>query len=304
MRSPRSRRVLSGVALTVLALAGCGTPVTPPVGSSATVGPSATATSLARTSLSPAPSTPGPIVGDFDIGGRSLHLSCIGHGSPTIILETGDGDDANLMLPVQDVLGHDYRTCVYDRAGKGSSTTAPTPRPAAAMTEDLGRLLDVAKVPGPYVLVGTSLGGVAAYLFAAAHPDDVVGFVSINPPTDPTDWNPAVRPLVTDDEYASEVAYGNGTASAEHIDLEGWMSGATPPDTMPYYVLDSGTTQCEGDQLCLKVYDVIVAQTKAIAQQGRGGHWIQIPGFHQLQLSNPDDVLPLIRKLARGQTGS
>ena len=36
---------------------------------------------------------------------------------------------------------------------------------------------------------------------------------------------------------------------------------------MPYYVLDSGTTQCEGDQLCLKVYDVIVAQTKAIARQ-------------------------------------
>ena len=128
-------------------------------------------------------------------GDRSTS-SCIGRGSPTIVLETGDGDPTRPSCSrCSDVLGHDYRTCVYDRAGKGSSDARrrrPARRPA--MTEDLGGLLDVANVPGPYVLVGTSLGGVAAYLFAAAHPDDVVGFVSINPPTDPTALEPRGPP--------------------------------------------------------------------------------------------------------------
>lgn len=309
MRSQPIGRPLAMLAMAVLVTA-CGGPATTPAATSEAA-TSAPAVSMVPAAGSPRPApsassspTLGAIVGDFDIGGRSLHLACVGTGSPTVILEGGDGDPTNLMLPVRDVLSTDYRTCIYDRAGKGTSDLAPTPRLAAAMTEDLGRLLEVAAVPGPYLPVGTSLGGVAAYLFAAAHPDDVVGFVSINPPTDPTLWNPAIRPLVTDAEYADEVAYGNGQLGHEHVDLEGWIEGAAPPDEMPYYVLDSGTTQCDGDPLCLKVYDVIVAQTKDIASRGDGGHWMQIPGSHQLQLSNPDDVLPLIRAIAEGRAAS
>jgi pimeloyl-ACP methyl ester carboxylesterase len=48
-------------------------------------------------------------------------------------------------------------------------------------------LLDVADVPGPYVLLGASLGGDIAFFYAATHPDDLVGLVLLDPDVpDPT----------------------------------------------------------------------------------------------------------------------
>ncbi len=305
-------RALATSVVAVLAIAACSAAAASPPTSdtSAPSRPSAAASpasSAQVSTLGPVATRspdPGAIVGIFDIGGRSLHLACVGRGSPTIILEPGDGDPTSLMSPLRDALSSAYRVCLYDRAGKTGSDPAATPRPARQLADDLGRLLDVAKVPGPFLPVGTSLGGTAAYLFAATHPDDVVGFVSINPPPNPEDWLPAVKPLITDREYADEVSAGDGTGDAEGIDERGWLDVATPPDDMPYLILDSGPTQCEGDQLCLKVYDVIVDQTKDIASRGAAGRWMQVAGSHQLQLSNPDDVLPLIRQLADGQMGS
>jgi hypothetical protein len=68
-----------------------------------------------------------PMAGQLiDVGGHSLHLSCTGSGSPTVVLEPGVGEmsaDSGWIVPA--VTRH-TRVCVYDRAGRGWSQPAAT----------------------------------------------------------------------------------------------------------------------------------------------------------------------------------
>ena len=48
------------------------------------------------------------------------------------------------------------------------------------MVRDLHALLRAARVPGPYVLAGHSMGGLVSRLYAGTYPHQVAGFVSID----------------------------------------------------------------------------------------------------------------------------
>jgi CubicO group peptidase (beta-lactamase class C family)/pimeloyl-ACP methyl ester carboxylesterase len=131
------------------------------------------------------PAVPGALV---DIGGRTLFLSCLGTGSPTVILESGLNDTAAVWSAVQSEVAATTRVCTYDRANVSggasdpSDPTASTPRlrAAAELVADLHTLLAAAAVPGPYVLVGHSVGGLIVRLYAATYPDEVVGMVLVD----------------------------------------------------------------------------------------------------------------------------
>src|SRR4051794_15303531 len=68
---------------------------------------------------------PGRLV---DIGGRRLHLYCIGSGSPAVILEAGLGWGMGTWGQVQPKVAETTRVCSYDRAGYGWSDVGPPPR--------------------------------------------------------------------------------------------------------------------------------------------------------------------------------
>ena len=136
--------------------------------------PSPTVTAL------PALPTPEQIVGKFDIGGRNLYILCIGTGSPTILLESGLGVDYGYWSKVMLEISKTTRVCGYDRAGLGQSDPAPIPRTGRDMMMDLHALLTKAKVPGPYVLVGHSLGGFLVRLYADEYPEEVIGMVLVD----------------------------------------------------------------------------------------------------------------------------
>ncbi|MFR9804483.1 alpha/beta fold hydrolase [Pseudonocardia sp. RS010] len=70
---------------------------------------------------------------------------------------------------------------LYDRLGTGWSDVVDLPRPGSRVTDDLRELLEAIGLPGPYVLVGHSLGGLYARLFAKRFPDDVAGLVLLDP---------------------------------------------------------------------------------------------------------------------------
>ena len=131
------------------------------------------------------PAVPGALV---DIGDRSLFLSCSGTGSPTVILESGLNDTAAVWSAVQGEVTRTTRVCSYDRANvpggasNSSDPTASTPRlrSAAELVADLHALLGAAAVPGPYVLVGHSVGGLLVRLYAATYPHDVAGLVLVD----------------------------------------------------------------------------------------------------------------------------
>jgi pimeloyl-ACP methyl ester carboxylesterase len=131
-------------------------------------------------------------------GGRRLYLECRGRGGPTVVFESGAGNGADIWsfrppgstrTPVLPAVARTTRVCAYDRPGTsllsgGPSRSDPValPRSAGEAVADLHALLRAAEVPGPYVLVGHSLGGMYLRLYAGTYPRQVAGFVSIDAP--------------------------------------------------------------------------------------------------------------------------
>jgi len=117
----------------------------------------------------------------IDVGGYKLHISCTGSGSPTVILEGGLGEPAAMMSGwIQPGVARATRVCVYDRAGKGWSEPAGSPRDGVAIAADLHTLLNRAEIDGPYVLAGHSSGGVYVQVFASQYRDEVAGLVLLD----------------------------------------------------------------------------------------------------------------------------
>jgi pimeloyl-ACP methyl ester carboxylesterase len=141
-----------------------------------------------------------PSAGDFegrvDIGdGRELYLECHGSGSPTVIFESGlrsRGDIWNWSVegPYTGVLPRVTpftHACVYDRPGTlahfpyvSRSDPVPMPRSTGDVVSDLHQLLVAAGVPGPYVMVGASTGGLIVRQYASAYPAEVLGLVLVD----------------------------------------------------------------------------------------------------------------------------
>jgi pimeloyl-ACP methyl ester carboxylesterase len=112
--------------------------------------------------------------------GRGLYVRCTGSGSPTVVMEGGDGDTSGSYAFAEQPVSKVTRTCVYDRANLGQSDPAPGPRGLSELVSDLEGLLRAAKVPGPYVLVGTSGGGYITAGYAYKHARDVAGLVFVD----------------------------------------------------------------------------------------------------------------------------
>ena len=128
------------------------------------------------------PSGPAPGV-LVDIGGHKLHIRCVGPAGvkPTVILEAGGGGFSKEWSLVQEVLSSRVRTCAYDRAGLGWSDPGPVPRTMKQEVFELHLLLEAAKIPGPFVLVGQSIGGALVRLYTEKYGSDVVGVVLVDP---------------------------------------------------------------------------------------------------------------------------
>lgn len=116
-----------------------------------------------------------------DIGGRRLNIYCLGHGSPTVILESGLGGSTIDWRKVHAELARTTRVCAYDRAAFGFSDPGPLPRDTRHLADDLAALTKAASLRSPYVLVGASLGGMIVRLYADTHLRDVGGMVLVDP---------------------------------------------------------------------------------------------------------------------------
>ena len=123
-------------------------------------------------------SPPGKLV---DVGGYRLHLNCTGKSGPTVVLIAGGGDFSFDWGLVQPNVSRFTRACSYDRAGLAWSDPGPTPRTMRQEAHELHTLLKSARIKAPYVLVGHSIGGLIARVYAEQYPGEVAGVVLIDP---------------------------------------------------------------------------------------------------------------------------
>ena len=127
---------------------------------------------------------PGQLI---DLGGRRLHLLDRGAGGPPVIFESGISATCLNWTQVRSEVERFARACTYDRAWLGWSDPAPLPRTTSAIVDDLHALLAAAQIPGPFILVGHSFGGMLVRAFAAKYPADVAGLVLVDP-LSPGEW--------------------------------------------------------------------------------------------------------------------
>lgn len=122
---------------------------------------------------------PGQMV---DIGKYSLHIYCAGDpaATPVIVVSPGSGMSSAHWPLVQPEVARFARICVYDRPGTGWSFVAPQGQTYQEEAQDVHALLQKAGIPGPYVLVGHSLGGGVMQVYATLYPQDTLGMVMVD----------------------------------------------------------------------------------------------------------------------------
>lgn len=115
-----------------------------------------------------------------DVGGRRLHACIYGQGAPAVVLLSGSRAPQTYWDPVVPALAEKTTVVTYDRAGYGKSEMGALGCDGVQSMKDLKALLESTRVPGPWLIVGHSLGGRLARLFAFLYPGDVAGLVLID----------------------------------------------------------------------------------------------------------------------------
>src|SRR5437660_4774496 len=101
----------------------------------------------------------------------------MGTGSPAVVI-LGAAFSFNWGL-VQPEVAKFTQVCSYDHSGIGWSDEGPKDSCSLRVNE-VHTALKNARIKGPYVLVGHSLGGLVARVYARQYPDEVAGMVFVD----------------------------------------------------------------------------------------------------------------------------
>lgn len=279
----------AGVLLLVAVVSACG-------GGTKTAVPASTAPTA-----SAAPTAPDDRL--VDIGGRSLHVVCQGSGTPTVLIEMGVGQSVAAWNGLQPTLAKTNRTCVYERAGTGTSEQGAQPRTAEAVTNDVQALIDKTPIETPFVLLSHSLGAMYAQLFAAQHPNEIAGLVFLDPRT--AEFQLGYRDTLTPDERAADEADTNQTIKNETFGPEiaaadesaAQVAAAGPLPKVPLVVLTaglSGIDSAAGTAFWRATHDHLASQVP-------GGTNTLIDGAeHEIWRTNEQAVVDAVAKVTGG----
>jgi pimeloyl-ACP methyl ester carboxylesterase len=116
-----------------------------------------------------------------DVAGRRVHLHCTGSGAPTVVIEAGASSFSIDFALIQPAIARSQRVCSYDRLGAGWSDLGAEIETPARVVTTLRRVLQTAGEKSPFILVGASRGGIFVRLYHLEYPDEVAGFVFIDP---------------------------------------------------------------------------------------------------------------------------
>lgn len=98
----------------------------------------------------------------------------------TVVLLHGSGSQAGDWNAVVRPLARRYRVLVLDLPGHGESGPAEGALPVGDLSDSLGALLDAQSPGEPAILIGNSLGGWVALLYAWRHPERVERVVGVS----------------------------------------------------------------------------------------------------------------------------
>jgi len=133
----------------------------------------------------------GPPGALIDVDGQRLHVLRAGDGPRTVVFEAGVAASSLSWTRVMPAAAGFARVCAYDRAGLGWSGPAKTARTVDRIVAELRGVIAHAASKAPVVLVGHSFGAFLVLVYAARYPEDVLGVVVLDPPTEWQEITPA-----------------------------------------------------------------------------------------------------------------
>jgi pimeloyl-ACP methyl ester carboxylesterase len=192
--------------------------------------------------------------------GRKLYLECRGQGSPTVILEAGLRNGANIWSEKEQpsqtqptvfpAVGRFTRVCAYDRPGTtlgidrfSRSDPVRMPRTARDAVLDLHGLTMAARIPPPYVLVGHSTGGLLVRMYTRMYPREIRGMVLVDAFPETVETSLSIQQW---NEYNAKYLTAPPPALASYADLETFdfiqsfrqmLTAPKPPRQIPLIVL-------------------------------------------------------------------
>lgn len=276
---------------------------------------------------SPSPAAAKEFAGLIEVGGRKLYLECRGSGSPTVILQSGFGNAADIWSyaeahppPVFPGTASFTRVCAYDRPGStrslddagqpataplpSRSDPAPMPRTGADVVTELHDLLAAAGVPGPYVLAGHSLGGLFSLLYARTYPDQVAGLIMIEatPPPLKRLLSPQLwKELLQDPLLAAQSPIPGYVVETYDLDrILDQIAAAAPLPPAPVVLLTATELQPGAPPAFRKSLAPLLPKAQAeFAASIPGARLTRVPKTsHYIQLQRPDVVIDTIRSIS------
>lgn len=115
-----------------------------------------------------------------DLEGYRLYTKTQGKSGPSVVFISGLGDGLTTWSEIQSELAKRYQTLSYDRAGVGQSTPAGHASTGLDVAQELKQVLEKSELAPPYLLVGHSVGGLYARIFAGKYPHLVSGMVLLD----------------------------------------------------------------------------------------------------------------------------
>lgn len=138
---------------------------------------------------------------------KQFEYAVKGTKGPTVLLINGAGGPLESWMRVWEQIGQDNRVFAYNRLGIGNSSKPDEPQNGIVMAKDLKDLLAGLKLEAPYVVVGHSLGGFVAQLFATIYGEAVHGLVLIESSTVKDVLNNSKKKKETNPNDFSEVSH-------------------------------------------------------------------------------------------------
>jgi len=213
----------------------------------------------------------------------------------TVVLENGLGAGLETWKAVQSNVEGFSKVCSYDRAGEGRSDKPNQPQTPDAVVADLHRLLELEGIPGPYVLVGASLGGIYVRRFALRYPDLTAGIVLVDSSHE-EQYNhyAAISPALAERYATQDGRFDRNT----FLRVAGQLEPGKPLEwhfDVPLIVLEHkrliGPPRTEQDQLAVDWHRLQMD----LASWSKYGKLIETKSGHLMAVEEPEIVVESIR---------
>jgi pimeloyl-ACP methyl ester carboxylesterase len=244
----------------------------------------------------------------IDIDGHDLAYTIAGQGQPAIVLINGAGGPLEGWFRLYPAIAELGTVVSYDRPGAGASGPPRVPHTGDAAVCMLRRLLEAIAVPGPYVLVAHSFGGLHANLFARRYPRDVAGVVFLEA-TAPADVGAMSQHQTVPQRFINRLLGlvarpdPNGELTHERLTVE-QIEAAPPFPDVPVKVVSGGKT-LPGWMASRAARELRTAHQQELARLSpRGERIVATRSGHFPQMSEPALVVDIVKQMVAEVLGT